>query len=171
MLRKLIQKGAVNSWKKEVEDFTEKFESLSLEQRADFFIYGTRTRAGLQIEGHLALPDGSPHTGPELLAYPLMISWLERIIDMFNKQGAYTDAGCVSIWRYTLLAFLYPDLQPISDRLWASIMETKSLWKEMVNRHYEQDLQDGLDPDNLKRTYALVIEILKDTPPKKKHDA
>lgn len=168
MFRKLTHKVAVNSWLKEANEFTDRFTGLSSEERADYFIYGTRTRAGLQIEGHFILPDGTPYTGPDLVAYPLMISWIEKIIKTFNKQNAHTEAGCISIWRFTLLSFLYPELRPTSDKLWKSIMDTKPLWPDAVKRHYQIDISEGLEPKKLEQTYALVVEILKSVPPAKK---
>ncbi len=166
MIRKFIRNAAVKGWSKELDQFLAMYEDQTRTQQADYFIYSVRTRAGLQLEGILGFPEGSRNNEPELMAYPIMSSQFEKVIDHFNQNGPTTEAACLSIWLHTLRSFLYPELKPSVGRLWSIILSTKDLWPEMLQYHYKLDVADGsINKEKLRDTYGLATTILKTLPP------
>jgi hypothetical protein len=166
MLNKFIKNSAIKTWQKELENFIDVFSTLSDEERANYFIWGVKTRAGAQIEGMFLLPDGTSNKSVELIAYPIMLEQFEGLVKYLDRNVGPVEAAGVVIWVHTLRGIIHPELRPLAKQMWENIMQTQHLWNGLMRKHYQLDVESGIDVGKLKATYTLASDIIEQTPPR-----
>lgn len=158
-----IHKHAVASYQEEIKALIELYRPLEKRQLADYFVYSTWTRAGLQNEGHFKLPDGQPSFSSDVSYF--MFPPLENAVKTLRKRGSRIEAAALSIWMHSARGVINQETDEDLKQLWALIMETQSYWDEYLNKLYEDDKKSGMDQGLVDRTLALSKEILANVPP------
>lgn len=158
-----IHKHAVASYQEDIKALIELYRPLEKRQLADYFVYSTWTRAGLQNEGHFKLPDGQPSLSSD--ASYFMFPHLENAVKTLRKRGSKTEAAALSIWMHSARGVVNQETGEDLKQLWALIMETRDYWDEYLEKLYEDDKKSGMDQDLANRTLVLSREILANVPP------
>lgn len=158
-----IHKHAVASYQEDIKALIALYQPLEKRQLADYFVYSTWTRAGLQNEGHFKLPDGQLSLSSDLSYF--MFPSLEGAVKTLRKRGSKTEAAALSIWMHSARGVVNKETDTELKRLWAMIMDTRDYWDEYLDKLYEDDKKSGMDQDLVNKTLALSKEILANVPP------
>ncbi len=158
-----IHRHAVASYQDDIRALVELYRPLEKRQLADYFVYSTWTRAGLQNEGHFKLPDGQPSLSSDVSYF--MLPPLQDAVKTLRKRGSNTEAAALSIWMYSARGVINQETDEELKQLWALIMDTRDYWDEHLSKLYEDDKKSGMDQALIERTFALSREILANVPP------
>ncbi|MEX0998649.1 MAG: hypothetical protein WD000_01620 [Thermodesulfobacteriota bacterium] len=159
-----IHKRAVENYKSELRRLIDTYASIEKDELADYFVFSVWTRAGLQNEGHIQLPDGTQNLSSDL-DYS-MLSPLSSVVSTFNRRGNLIEAAALSIWVHSARGTVNTEMSNDLKELWELIMGTQNYWDTHLKKIYNEDQQSGMDKTLLEATFNLSKRILENVPPK-----
>lgn len=149
----------VNSRISEITDF---LRTSSLEDRAYFFIDSVWTLAGLQIENHITLPDGTPYRSARI-TFGISNSLL-HLLQMLEKESNNMKALEIEFWYWNSYGRIDHNIRESLNNLWMIIEETRSLWIEKNDQMYKE-YSNEFSSGALDEVKKLAEEILANSPP------
>lgn len=162
-----IRKLAVKSYSKELSMMIDGLSKIDIEQIATILIYSVWLRATLEIERNLPVVEGvNGELDPELHMYPILLEAIQKWMSVLKKNGQETKSFSLSIWVHTLRSILRPELSLEGNRLWDILMSSKSYWEKFLTRIRDEDIQLGIQYEQVINTEKHARAILQCLPPK-----